>query len=115
MSPDRALGLMLKDSGTIFDPILLKVFISMLGIYPIGTLLIFDNDELGLVAHAPDKAEEPEALWVLLLKKTENGGYRKGSYLNLGMWNPETEMFNRQIQQTRHPADLGIQPAEFLL
>lgn len=115
MSPDRALGLMLKDSGTIFDPILLKVFISMLGIYPVGTVLIFDNEELGLVAHAPEGAEDQDSLWVLLLEKTKNGGYRKGSYLNLGMWNPETEMFNRQVQQTRHPADLGIQPAEFLL
>jgi HD-GYP domain-containing protein (c-di-GMP phosphodiesterase class II) len=115
MSPDRALGLMLKDSGTIFDPILLKIFISMLGVYPIGTVLIFNKDELGIVAHAPDETVDPGALWVLLLKKKEDGGYRKGSYLNLGMWNPETEMFNRKIAQTRHPADLGIQPAEFLL
>ncbi len=115
MSPDKALGFMLKDSGTVFDPILLKVFINMLGIYPIGTVLFLENNELGLVAQAPDETVDPEALWVLLLKKNKDGGYRKGSYLNLGMWNPDTGSFNRRIQKTIHPADLGIQPAEFLL
>ncbi len=115
MSPDRALGLMLKDSGTMFDPILLKVFISMLGIYPVGTILVFDDNKIGIVAHAPDETVAPEALWVLLLKKTETNGYTKGKYENLGMWNPETEMFNRKVHQTLHPADLGIQPAEFIL
>lgn len=115
LSPDKALGLMLKDSGTIFDPILLKVFINMLGVYPIGTVLVFDNEELGLVTHAPDEDVDPGALWALLLEKDENGGFRKGSYINLGMWNPENGTFNRPIEKTLHPADLGIQPAEFLI
>jgi HD-GYP domain-containing protein (c-di-GMP phosphodiesterase class II) len=115
MSPDKALGLMLKDSGTMFDPILLKVFINMLGVYPIGTVLVFNDTELGLVAHAPDEDVDPGALWALLLEKNENGGFRKGSYINLGMWDPDVGTFNRPIQKTLHPADLGIQPAEFLL
>ncbi len=115
MSPDKALGFMLKDSGSVFDPILLKVFINMLGIYPIGTVLFFDNNEMGLVAQAPDETVDPEALWVLLLEENENGGYRRGAYLNLGMWNPDTGTFNRRIMKTVHPADLGIQPTEFLL
>ena len=115
MSPDRALGFMLKDSGTAFDPILLKVFINMLGIYPIGTVLVFDNAELGLVAHAPDENLDPQTLWALLLEKNETGGFKKRGYLNLGRWNPATRAFNRRIRQTLHPADLGIQPAEFLL
>lgn len=115
LSPDKALGLMLKDSGTMFDPILLKVFINMLGVYPIGTVLVFGNAELGLVAHAPDEDVDPGALWALLLEKDENGGFRKGSYINLGMWDPDVGTFNRPIQKTLHPADLGIQPAEFLV
>lgn len=115
MSPDRALGFMLKNAGKIFDPILLKVFINMLGIYPIGTVLEFENKEMGLVTQAPDETIAPDALWALLLKKNENGGFRKGAYLNLGTWNPDTGSFNRKIINTIHPAELGIQPAEFLL
>lgn len=117
MSQDKALGLMMKDSGTMFDPILLKVFINMLGIYPVGTVLVFDRAQLGLVAHAPEDVDEDDkgALWVLELKRQAQGGYEKGEYLNLGTWDPETRMFNKAIRQTHHPADLGIQPAEFLL
>ena len=117
MSQDKALGLMMKDSGTVFDPVLLKVFINMLGIYPVGTVLVFDRAQLGLVAHAPEDVDGDDkgALWVLELKRQAQGGYEKGEYLNLGTWNPETRMFNKAIRQTHHPADLGIQPAEFLV
>jgi len=115
MSQDKALGLMLQDSGTMFDPILLKVFINMLGIYPVGTVLVLDDAQLGLVTHAPEDADDQGALWIVHLKRLENGGYEKGEYLNLGTWDPKTKMFNRAIHQTHHPADLGIQPAEFLI
>lgn len=115
MSPDNALGYMLKKSGTIFDPILLKIFINMLGVYPIGTVLVFENGEMGLVCHAPDETVAPEALWVLLLEKGEDGKISKRDYLNLGVWNDDTKSFNRRIRKTFHPADLGIQPAELLL
>ena len=40
---------MLEQSGTNFDPILLKVFINILGAYPVGTLLKFDTGEMGIV------------------------------------------------------------------
>ena len=115
LSPDKALGFMLKDSGKVFDPILLKVFINMLGVYPIGTVLVFENKEMGMVSHAPDETMEPSSLWALLLEKQGNGKFKKGAYINLGTWNPETGSFNRKVAETLHPADLGIQPAEYLL
>ena len=49
ISPDRVLATMLMGSGKEFDPIILKVFINMLGGYPLGTLLKLDTGELGLV------------------------------------------------------------------
>lgn len=49
MSPDKALNLMLKQAGTHLDPILLQLFINMVGVYPIGTLVMLDSGELALV------------------------------------------------------------------
>ena len=116
LSPDKALGFMLKDSGKVFDPILLKVFINMLGVYPIGTVLVFDNTEMGIVSHAPDETgKDADALWALMLKREKDGRYTKGPYINLGKRNPDTGTFNSHIEDTLHPADLGIQPAEYLL
>lgn len=48
-TPGQALGLMLKDPGIDFDPILLKIFISLVGIYPVGSLVLLDTRELGIV------------------------------------------------------------------
>lgn len=50
--PDRALFFMMKKSGTAFDPIMLKIFINVVGIYPVGTLVLLNTNELGLVVKA---------------------------------------------------------------
>jgi hypothetical protein len=70
---------------------------------------------MAMVSHAPDETMDPDALWALLLEKQGKGKFKKGAYINLGTWNPETGSFNRKVEQTLHPADLGIQPAEYLL
>ncbi len=50
--PDKALSFMMKKSNTAFDPILLKIFINVVGIYPVGTLLLLNTRELGVVTKA---------------------------------------------------------------
>jgi HD-GYP domain-containing protein (c-di-GMP phosphodiesterase class II) len=49
MSPDKALSLMMERSDSQLDPLLLKFFINMIGVYPIGSLVMLDTKELGLV------------------------------------------------------------------
>lgn len=48
-TPDNALSIMLQLSGAVFDPLLLKVFINMMGIYPIGTLVRLNTKEIAVV------------------------------------------------------------------
>ena len=55
LSPDRALGFMLEGAGKDFDPILIKIFINMLGVYPVGTLLRLDTGKLALVISSSRK------------------------------------------------------------
>jgi len=45
----EALGEMMKESGKKFDPLLLKAFVSMLGLYPIGSLVLLNTGELAVV------------------------------------------------------------------
>ena len=61
--PDRALAYMLKKSGTAFDPVLLKLFINAIGIYPVGTLVLLSTGEMGVVVMAnpnPGKVNLPK-------------------------------------------------------
>jgi HD-GYP domain-containing protein (c-di-GMP phosphodiesterase class II) len=49
MTPDKALSLMMERSESQLDPLLLKIFINMIGVYPIGSLVMLNTKELGLV------------------------------------------------------------------
>lgn len=61
--PERALKFMLGKSGQAFDPVLLKIFVNAIGIYPIGTLVLLDSQEIAVVyapPPIPDAAEFPK-------------------------------------------------------
>jgi len=114
MSPDQALGYMLSDSGKYYDPSLLKVFINMLGVYPVGTLLKLDSGEMGLVLHSHNGGDQARPK-VQLLIQGKDKSYEKGMVIDLGERNPGTGMYKRTIVQSLHPATLGIQPARYIL
>lgn len=50
MSPDRALSLMTNRAATQLDPLLLKFFINLVGVYPVGSLVLLDSKEMGIVS-----------------------------------------------------------------
>ncbi len=113
LTQDQALGYMLEHSGTYFDPILLKAFINMLGVYPIGSLLELDTGELALVIEA-GKADDGTRPKVVILDSDEQGGYKKGEVVDLAESDLKSNAFQRNIVKSLHPSIYGIQPAEFL-
>jgi HD-GYP domain-containing protein (c-di-GMP phosphodiesterase class II) len=48
-TPEQAIRVLVKDIGTAFDPLLVKVFIDMMGLFPVGTLVRLTTGELGIV------------------------------------------------------------------
>ncbi len=112
MSSDRALGLMLKGQGTVFDPVIFKVFVRMLGVYPIGTLLELDSNEIALVSKTQlnDDLNRP---WVVILQGDGQGGFIRGDEVNLAE-RDESGGYCRHIVASAHPSSRNIQPAEFL-
>jgi HD-GYP domain-containing protein (c-di-GMP phosphodiesterase class II) len=60
--PEKSLKILLNKSGTAFDPILLKLFVNGLGIFPIGTIVLLNTGEIGVVVQAnsnPDRSDQP--------------------------------------------------------
>ena len=47
--PQQAMRILAKDAGSAFDPLLVKVFIDMMGFYPVGTLVRTAAGETGIV------------------------------------------------------------------
>ena len=76
-SPDQALQYMLSLSGKSFDPILMKIFVNAIGVYPIGTLVLLNTEEIGVVFSTnpnPDKGDQPKVKVVLDRFGTETSG-----------------------------------------
>jgi len=64
-SPDQALAIMLTDGETAFDPSLLKVFIGLVGIYPVGSLVLLDTKEIAITYKTnpdPELLDRPEVI-----------------------------------------------------
>jgi HD-GYP domain-containing protein (c-di-GMP phosphodiesterase class II) len=61
-TPDATLRYILQKSGTLYDPILAKLFVNALGVYPVGTLCQLSSGELGVVMQCnpdPEQWERP--------------------------------------------------------
>ena len=50
--PDKALSYMMRKSDTAFDPLLLKTFVNVVGIYPVGTIVLLNTQQLAVVVKA---------------------------------------------------------------
>ena len=58
-TPNRALGVLLKGSGTFYDPDFVRAFIELVGIYPPGSLLQLDGGEVAMVSEMVEAGEVP--------------------------------------------------------
>ncbi len=113
LSPDRALGYMFARAGKDYDPIIIKVFINIMGVYPVGTLMKLDTGELALVVSSPSRDFSKRPL-VCVLEKEGEGSYKKKEIINLDERDAKTGKYVRGIIETYHPANLGIQPVQHI-
>jgi len=110
LTPDRALKLMLSRSGSQLDPILMKYFINMIGIYPVGSLVMLNTRELGLVYSSTSVPSRPKVLIIMDTNAKKVDGFiadlnekaADGSY-------------QRSIIKTMDPNKYRINLAEYML
>lgn len=111
MSPDKSLSIMIDRSGTQLDPLLFKFFINMVGVFPIGTLVMLDTKELGIVYESSAVfADRPRVVLVIDSK----GKRIQGPVVNLAE-KDEKGKYLRSIVKTLDPNKYKINLAEYLL
>lgn len=72
-TPEQALAVMLKDRDVCFDSILLKMFIGLVGVYPIGSLVLLDTHEMGIVFRPNPDPQWMERPQVVLVERDKRG------------------------------------------
>jgi len=114
LAPSEALGFMWFRLRQQFDPILLKVFLKMMGPYPVGSVVQLNTGETGIVT-PPGGSEKEGETQVLLLTREETGAYRKGDRITVRQSGGGADEDARWIHSCIPAAGIGIQPAELLL
>jgi HD-GYP domain-containing protein (c-di-GMP phosphodiesterase class II) len=109
MPADQAIRILLAKRGTNFKPILVKAFVNMIGIFPIGTILKLDTGEFGLVRHQTRDLMRPR---VLLL--TEFDGSERESGTETSLLETAGGKYKRSIVGTINPYEMKINLKKYL-
>lgn len=112
-TPEQALAVMLRERNVQFDPILLKIFIGLVGVYPIGSLVLLDTREVGIVYKPSLEAKWMDRPQVILVARDAEG-YVKKEVVDL----TETDgnnRFKRNIVKTLDPNKYHIDIAKYFL
>jgi putative nucleotidyltransferase with HDIG domain len=111
---EKILGIMLERSGKDLDPALVKVFINMIGIFPLGTLVLLNTNEMGIVVQIQEDSELIDRPKVKLLYYSD-GEYRIGNVVDLRDVDEKTGEFKRSVVKTLDPNEYNINVSEYLI
>jgi putative nucleotidyltransferase with HDIG domain len=110
----EALSLMLEQKGTEFNPVILKAFVHLMGVFPIGSLVALNTGELAIVF---DLNPDPR----LVLRPTvklitdREGNKTDGETVDLSERDPASGRFLRTILRPLNPQDYGVEVSDYFL
>ncbi len=112
--PDAVLREMRENPKRGFSPIVVKALITATGIYPVGTLVILDSYEMGVVTRAnpdPKKLHQPE---IKVLSDGMGTPLTTPVTVRLDEVDEATGELKRSIIKTADPNRYGIQVADYV-
>lgn len=110
--PRDALEVMHDLSGTDLHPEYLKLFVEMLGVFPVGTVVRLDTNEIALVTKTNSRA--PTAPRVKLVFDPEGTRIEPPVEVDLDVADPKTGRPGRQIVASVDPALKGLDVGSLL-
>ena len=110
----EALSLMLDQSGTEFNPVILKTFVNLMGVFPIGTLAALDTGEIAVVVDLHPEARLALRPMVKLITDPE-GNRVDGPIVDLAERDPGAESHPRTIVKALDAAEYGVDVADYFL
>ena len=106
--PDEVLRKMMYQMHTKFDKILLELFVSIIGIYPVGSLVLLSNDSLAIItANNPQDWHRPEVRIIA----DKNGEVEDGIFCHLG----QPENYSLDIVKIVDPFKHNIDVTKYIL
>lgn len=100
-TPKESLEVMTKMAGKSLDPAMVKVLIKILGIYPIGTMVKLDSNEVAVVS--AQNMEDSSRPKVIVLMDSKGVQLEFPIHLDLAEKDTKTGKFKRSIVTTVNP------------
>jgi HD-GYP domain-containing protein (c-di-GMP phosphodiesterase class II) len=114
MNPAEVMREMRDNPRRGMDPIVVKAFINLTGIYPTGTLVVLDTYELGIV-HAINPIPEMLARPIVRIISDSMGNLtHPGTLADLADRTPDGT-FMRTIIKTEHPDRFGVRVSDYFV
>jgi hypothetical protein len=111
MATDRIKAIMQQQDGTTFNRALLRRFVNMMGLYPVGTLVRLNTGELAVVMREhPDDPFRPQ---IKLVRDADGYALEPPALANTWERDDRGE-FPLAIIEAVDPTDSGIDPLMYL-
>jgi HD-GYP domain-containing protein (c-di-GMP phosphodiesterase class II) len=110
----EALSLMLEQSGTEFNPLILKAFVNLMGVFPIGSLVSLSTGELGIVFELNPEPKLQLRPSVKLITDRD-GNKIDGPVVDLAERDESTGRFLRTILAALDPSQYGVEISDYFL
>lgn len=111
---DEVLKMMIEKSGVEFDPILLKVFVNMMGAFPVGSLVLLNTGEIGIsfeINMDPAYINRPKVKLI-----TDKEGHKiDGDIIDLVEVDKKSNKYKRTIVKSLDPHKYNIQVSDYFL
>jgi HD-GYP domain-containing protein (c-di-GMP phosphodiesterase class II) len=114
LSPAMVLAGMRDNPRRGFDPVVVKGFITLLGLFPVGTLVVLDTFELALV-HAANTRPDAIARPIVRIVSDDRGNVLFPGHLVDLTEQTEGGEYKRTIIKTEDPARYGINVGDYFV
>jgi HD-GYP domain-containing protein (c-di-GMP phosphodiesterase class II) len=114
LNPAQVMAEMRDNPRRGMDPVLVKAFVNLTGIYPVGTLVVLDTFELGVV-HAINPIQEMLSRPIVRVISDPMGNLQHpGTIVDLADLNTEGS-FARTIIKTENPERFGVRVGDYFV
>jgi len=114
IQPDQVLKEMWENPRRGYEPVLVKAFINLIGIYPVGTLVILDSYELAIVVEANASVESVHRPVVRVISDAMGSLIHPGFEVNLAATDADGS-YTRSIIKVTNPDKYGVRIQDYFV
>ncbi|MGI9038313.1 MAG: HD-GYP domain-containing protein [Gemmatimonadota bacterium] len=114
LSPDVVIRQLMESDTNAYDPVLVRAFVNLMGIFPVSTLVILDTGELSVVVAPNPNARAISRPMVRIVATPDGMRIGDGAIRDLTEAGPDGSGFARTIVRSTDPMRYGINVSDYV-